>query len=846
MDWLWEKLDLFIPDLYPEFFVGAESAKPAVLSKCLAQSQARADLYFSANIQHMQRIRARCKPGVKIYLSIWWHYMCAQKVADCTDLDYYAQDANVAEPFESAGHDGVIMWGTVGTFGFEDHDAGFVADYLDKFWSGPVGKHCKAAPARAAAAADGNGTPHALAVQHAAASTPGPDAAATAGGGNLKPLWRIEELPWLRALEAPEVVRELAALAAADAQGHSLQAPAAPGAAAAGHLHGRPGGGGGTTAAAAAFEPDFGPSSSLAEPAGAGTWSGLTLMNKGLMQQRGCHVAPLTCGVLERLRPHLAPRLSAPLGSEVGARLLKLAPRGRLRAHRGPGGRLVAHLGLRIPEGASMTLAGRELRWREGKLSVFDDSFVHSAENRNASEARYILHVAFPREPTRTTAPHSGARAAAASMYAPSPRGGDAPVILSRATPHARMDIAADCTVRVTNLRNNVSSLPEPLARLYNRVADAHATNLEPCTAAAAMSVPAGTVRLTAAHGYGTLDLGVTAGANWFTFSVVDMSAWAADPREKHIVLATMCPTDMCPPGCAPPRCPPPLCRIYPPGAGGRCGPDVPASIVAAPYAEGRFMGLRGSEGAYPDSAGFFTISSQWQSYSSWMYLEEGQKLVYTLCRTDELPLLARELRAAESISQPSSNRARTWWWVRGGESELEATIADAKAMGVELLFYMSMLSNDGDYAVAASQWPSGLATVGEKIRAAGLEVGLHMISSGAQTCHGNVRRQAPECADVVTQRPDVFVPQGLAPRDWYWAQTAGTWYVIQTQSHTHSPQPTAHNTQHTAHSSDSTQHNDIMQHTQHTQHTAHCPIFVSIVFATGTVTRCAAARAPT
>ena len=31
-----------------------------------------------------------------------WHYMCAQKVLDSDQLDYYAQDANVLEPFEQA------------------------------------------------------------------------------------------------------------------------------------------------------------------------------------------------------------------------------------------------------------------------------------------------------------------------------------------------------------------------------------------------------------------------------------------------------------------------------------------------------------------------------------------------------------------------------------------------------------------------------------------------------------------------------------------------------------------------------------------------------------------------
>lgn len=88
------------------------------------------------------------------------------------------------------------------------------------------------------------------------------------------------------------------------------------------------------------------------------------------------------------------------------------------------------------------------------------------------------------------------------------------------------------------------------------------------------------------------------------------------------------------------------------------------------------------------------------------------------------------------------------------------------------------MLSNCGDYEVSAA-WPSGLKAAADTIKANGLDVGLHMISSGAQTCHGSPTPDAPGCAKAVTEHPEVFVPQGLAPRDWYWAQTAGTWHGL-------------------------------------------------------------------
>ena len=93
-------------------------------------------------------------------------------------------------------------------------------------------------------------------------------------------------------------------------------------------------------------------------------------------------------------------------------------------------------------------------------------------------------------------------------------------------------------------------------------------------------------------------------------------------------------------------------------------------------------------------------------------------------------------------------------------ESKLDATIDEAHAMGVELLFFDGMLQNQGDYTVDLSNWPSGLEAAGKRIKDAGLQVGLHMISTGAQTCHGNPNPNDPSCAKVTVDRPDVFVPQ--------------------------------------------------------------------------------------
>lgn len=329
-----------------------------------------------------------------------------------------------------------------------------------------------------------------------------------------------------------QVLDELQAIADADLDGHQRQSQ---------------------------FTAHFGPNSDLAYREHG--WSAVALMNKGELLPEGCDAAPITCAVLGRLHTHLAPRAGA---EQVGVRLLKLEAGAALRAHVGPGGRLVAHLGLRVPTGAALTVDTKVIPWVEGGLVIFDDSFLHSAVN-HGSTARYILHVTFP-----------------VPSAAPA-------VIQTTTTPHAKLEIFSDCTVRVTNLRNSVASIPEPLALLYNKVADAHPSNLEPCTAASTVDGAANaTVRLSAPHGYGTLDLSVTAGPQWIVFQIVDLSNWNADPEQKHLVLASLCPVDICPPGCEPPKC--------------VTGVGPLPSITQAPFANGRFQGFRGSEGQYPDS----------------------------------------------------------------------------------------------------------------------------------------------------------------------------------------------------------------------------------------------------
>ena len=246
---------------------------------------------------------------------------------------------------------------------------------------------------------------------------------------NKHPKWQIDAVPWLSKLQAPAVLAELAALA--------------------------------TTENKALFRPNWDPTALEINNRSDRDWLALALLNKGRLQPSGCRVAPETCRVLSRLTHHLQPR--PPAAAEVGVRIVALQPGARLRAHHGPGGRLVAHLGILIPPtGASLTLAGEQLAWTEGEWTVFDDSFLHSAENL-ASTPRYILHVTFPHpDIVPPLVPP-----VVLDVCGPPPPSSPGAIIASTNTSHMRMDFFSNCSVQVTNLRNqSLKSAPEPLLTL--------------------------------------------------------------------------------------------------------------------------------------------------------------------------------------------------------------------------------------------------------------------------------------------------------------------------------------------------------------------------------------------
>ena len=329
---------------------------------------------------------------------------------------------------------------------------------------------------------------------------------------------------------------------------------------------------------------------------------------------------------------------------------------------------------------------------------------------------------------------------------------------------HFSLRLHANCTASITNRRSNATSAPEPFVLLYNRVADNQPIDLEPCVSLAAAPA-AGTFRVGAAHGYGELLVRVEHGSgdhggdasSYLVFELADVSGWRADPEQTHVVWPRFCPPDM-------------------------CDEDGEPS-VATPFANGAFQGFRGLEGSFPDSVGYFTISSVFQNYNIHMFAKQGERIAFTLAPTAALPAI----RAAVTTSEPtiavrSPNRARSWYWAGAvTESTLNDTITIGQELGVELIFFSNLLHQYGDYVADPVNWPSGLGAARRRVEAAGMQLGVHIISSITEICLFEVVGPGSSLyckpAPVVTEHPEVLVPQGAAPADYYWTTTAGVWF---------------------------------------------------------------------
>jgi len=117
-------------------------------------------------------------------------------------------------------------------------------------------------------------------------------------------------------------------------------------------------------------------------------WMTAYMFRKGEAIEAVCRHAPKTCALLATRSEVAGCRMG---GS--GAGFLRMSPGGRLKPHFGNAPRLSVHLGLIVPDGEIRMSVGYEsVRWQEGKVIVFDDTFIHQVVH-NGVEPRYVMNV---------------------------------------------------------------------------------------------------------------------------------------------------------------------------------------------------------------------------------------------------------------------------------------------------------------------------------------------------------------------------------------------------------------------------------------------------------------------
>jgi aspartyl/asparaginyl beta-hydroxylase (cupin superfamily) len=127
-------------------------------------------------------------------------------------------------------------------------------------------------------------------------------------------------------------------------------------------------------------------------------WSAVFLLRHGEPVEANASLFPTTMSLLAGTRPATGEALFSVLG-----------PGARTPVHSsGCNLVLTCHLALRVPDRCGLRVAGEVRTWTEGRVLVFDDSFVHVAWN-DSPEPRVVLlwdvwHPALADEETATLA----------------------------------------------------------------------------------------------------------------------------------------------------------------------------------------------------------------------------------------------------------------------------------------------------------------------------------------------------------------------------------------------------------------------------------------------------------
>ena len=114
------------------------------------------------------------------------------------------------------------------------------------------------------------------------------------------------------------------------------------------------------------------------------SWSAAYLWRQGERTASAAHCSAAMAALAYAPMPAIARRSPTALFS-------LLTPSTHIRPHHGLlNTRLICHLPLIVPPGCALRVGNETRDWREGELTIFDDSFEHEAWNRG-SETRVVL-----------------------------------------------------------------------------------------------------------------------------------------------------------------------------------------------------------------------------------------------------------------------------------------------------------------------------------------------------------------------------------------------------------------------------------------------------------------------
>ena len=116
-----------------------------------------------------------------------------------------------------------------------------------------------------------------------------------------------------------------------------------------------------------------------------GDWNIFELWSFGLLNERNAIEAPRTVKLLASI-PELRGHPRGLIYFSI------LNPHVHVSPHCGPtNSRIRIHLGLKVPEGATIRVGTETRSWKEGKCLIFDDSWEHEAHNPSDSYRAVLL-----------------------------------------------------------------------------------------------------------------------------------------------------------------------------------------------------------------------------------------------------------------------------------------------------------------------------------------------------------------------------------------------------------------------------------------------------------------------